>query len=623
MRVGKKYASARALLAAGRDRPRRRRRPGRPRGSPSSATATPSRSTTARATGRSCSATRGLVGRIDDFARFGATASSGWHINFAQQLQRWRRAGRPLGVTVVYLGFNDVGVRPRPVPGRLPRPGSTSWSRPARPRAATACCSSSRTTSAARRSTTARPSAATCAGRPRTGTGSWPSPRTTSHATRGRRVRGDRPGAGAPAPYGFTNVTTADHAHAATTALYDDDFHVGQHGQAIIADTIAARLGGRLAVRRLADARAGLGEELDEARHPGPTRRAGSPPSRSADPAPDTAPEAEDPARPGWRRPTRRHLGRGQGNSAWPTGSALARLLGVVLTRYAEHRPGFRWRPAPPPLARLGRGAGPPRAAAGAAGARQRAGLQPEPLAVALKGERDNYVGRTVELAPRAGLPLKAAADYVTPWPASAPRAQGGDGEASRPDARLGRPRRRVWSRCTSQAGRASAAAGLSYRGTSPGTRAGGRRCGPGGGRAGLQDASRSSTDARAGLGLGRAARGQQRSRAGARPRGQGTAGGPKDAGHLGVSGPSPSARSPRPPCSETTGLGASIERVGRHSYLDLARSRRSTRLQSTSSPAGSSARRRRARGSFSGVMPRHEASMALKRAARPRRARR
>src|SRR3954452_22312451 len=53
---------------------------------------------------------RGLVGRVDDFARFGATASSGWHINFAQQLQRWRHAGRPLGITVVYLGFNDVGV---------------------------------------------------------------------------------------------------------------------------------------------------------------------------------------------------------------------------------------------------------------------------------------------------------------------------------------------------------------------------------------------------------------------------------------------------------------------------------------------------------------------------------
>src|SRR5689334_19519742 len=53
---------------------------------------------------------RGLVGRIDDFARFGATAWSGGHINFAQQLQRWRAAGRPLGITVVYLGFNDIGV---------------------------------------------------------------------------------------------------------------------------------------------------------------------------------------------------------------------------------------------------------------------------------------------------------------------------------------------------------------------------------------------------------------------------------------------------------------------------------------------------------------------------------
>src|SRR3954451_22844870 len=51
-----------------------------------------------------------LVGRIDDFARFGATASSGWHINFAQQLQRWRRAGQPLGITVVSLGFNDIAV---------------------------------------------------------------------------------------------------------------------------------------------------------------------------------------------------------------------------------------------------------------------------------------------------------------------------------------------------------------------------------------------------------------------------------------------------------------------------------------------------------------------------------
>ena len=45
-----------------------------------------------------------------------------------------------------------------------------------------------------------------------------------------------------PRRYGFTNVTTADHANAATMALYDDDFHVGEHGQEIIAQTIAPRL---------------------------------------------------------------------------------------------------------------------------------------------------------------------------------------------------------------------------------------------------------------------------------------------------------------------------------------------------------------------------------------------
>ena len=37
-------------------------------------------------------------------------------------------------------------------------------------------------------------------------------------------------------------MTTVDRARSATTALYREPFHVGQHGQAIIADTIAARL---------------------------------------------------------------------------------------------------------------------------------------------------------------------------------------------------------------------------------------------------------------------------------------------------------------------------------------------------------------------------------------------
>ena len=46
-----------------------------------------------------------------------------------------------------------------------------------------------------------------------------------------------------PGRFGFTNVTTPDHKHSGTTALYDSVFHFGQHGQAIIAKTARARLG--------------------------------------------------------------------------------------------------------------------------------------------------------------------------------------------------------------------------------------------------------------------------------------------------------------------------------------------------------------------------------------------
>src|SRR4051795_9929344 len=52
---------------------------------------------------------QGVVGQVKDFARSGATASGRWHINFAQEIDAWRRAGRPLGLTVVYLGYNDIG----------------------------------------------------------------------------------------------------------------------------------------------------------------------------------------------------------------------------------------------------------------------------------------------------------------------------------------------------------------------------------------------------------------------------------------------------------------------------------------------------------------------------------
>jgi hypothetical protein len=56
-----------------------------------------------------------------------------------------------------------------------------------------------------------------------------------------------------PRRYGFRNVTTADPARAATTALYADEFHLGRHGQAVIARTVAAALGGGAAVRAALD----------------------------------------------------------------------------------------------------------------------------------------------------------------------------------------------------------------------------------------------------------------------------------------------------------------------------------------------------------------------------------
>ena len=41
-----------------------------------------------------------------------------------------------------------------------------------------------------------------------------------------------------PGQYGFNNVRTADPKHSATTALYDDEYHFGQHGQHIIEQTM-------------------------------------------------------------------------------------------------------------------------------------------------------------------------------------------------------------------------------------------------------------------------------------------------------------------------------------------------------------------------------------------------
>ena len=46
-----------------------------------------------------------------------------------------------------------------------------------------------------------------------------------------------------PRAAGFTNVTTADPGRSRTTALYHDSFHFGQTGHAVIARTVAGRLG--------------------------------------------------------------------------------------------------------------------------------------------------------------------------------------------------------------------------------------------------------------------------------------------------------------------------------------------------------------------------------------------
>jgi phospholipase/lecithinase/hemolysin len=185
----------------------------------------------------------GSVGRVHDFAKSGAVAASVGSNTFANQIKRWTSAGRPLGNTVVYLGFNDVG-------GSLDK---------------------------ARAGYQAGVDALVKAGANAHGNrlilvvphdvGSIPLYNKSSSKERAYRSQtiqlgsiirsiGSRSNATVvdmlpvfdkvvdnPKSYGFTNVTTADHAHSATTALYDDTVHFGKAGQAIIMKTIRPRLG--------------------------------------------------------------------------------------------------------------------------------------------------------------------------------------------------------------------------------------------------------------------------------------------------------------------------------------------------------------------------------------------
>ena len=182
-----------------------------------------------------------LAGRIANFAKSGTTAATRSGPDFAKAIHRWEQAGRPLGDTVVYLGYLDIG-------------GDLAKSR-----------------AGYQAGIDELVAAGAASGRNRLflvephDVGSMPLFNRTARRGYLRRQTEDWDGfvaytahhVGAapvdvfaaidrvlrdPRRYGFTNVTTVDRAHSATTALYREPFHVGQHGQAIIARTIASRL---------------------------------------------------------------------------------------------------------------------------------------------------------------------------------------------------------------------------------------------------------------------------------------------------------------------------------------------------------------------------------------------
>ena len=202
---------------------------------------------------------QGYVGRIVDFAHSAATAATRRGPDFAKELARWAHDGRPLGVTVVYLGYCDIG-------------GDLAKSR-AGYQAGVNELVAAGATSRGNRLFLVQPH----------DVGSMPLFNRTSMRGYLRRQTEDWDGfvaytahhVGAapvdvfaaidrvlrdPRAYGFTNVTTADRARSATTALYREPFHVGQHGQEIIAQTIADRLRGGAAAPAAPEVAADDGE---------------------------------------------------------------------------------------------------------------------------------------------------------------------------------------------------------------------------------------------------------------------------------------------------------------------------------------------------------------------------
>jgi phospholipase/lecithinase/hemolysin len=196
---------------------------------------------------------QGAVGTVHDFAKSGATAASIGTNTFARQIRRWTGAGRPLGATVVYLGYNDIG-------------GNLAKARAGYQAGIDVLVKAGATSGGNRLilvlphdvgSTPLHNKTMAEAARFRSATKQWDSfVRSVAnkvHAAVADVFAKIDDVLAHPGKYGFTNVTTPDHARSDTTALYDDVFHCGEEGQAIIATTIRARLGGGALVANRAE----------------------------------------------------------------------------------------------------------------------------------------------------------------------------------------------------------------------------------------------------------------------------------------------------------------------------------------------------------------------------------
>ena len=186
----------------------------------------------------------GYAGNLRGFAISGAQANSASSIPFSREISKWRNSGIPFrssDATVVYFGYNDIDSATTTF--NPSRAGYTSGMQALVAKGAN---------DAGRKIYVVMPhdwgsvpayNRTGKAGDLRAKTKLWDSfvkslPNKYANTvavdlfTPIDRVLAD------PGQYGFNNVKTADPGHSATTALYDDDYHFGQHGQKIIEQTM-------------------------------------------------------------------------------------------------------------------------------------------------------------------------------------------------------------------------------------------------------------------------------------------------------------------------------------------------------------------------------------------------